>query len=1255
MNYPSVRIEGAILSPDILGQIEELPGQRPADFGLDASTKVKDEIARGWADAQDYWRIFQRKLETVNEGNNATSETRNLWMVPLLGLLRYDIEYQPRGTELDGRIYAISHRVTNRADASVQIVGARDPAGLDKKPANATRRMSAHALVQEFLNLHDQLYGLVTDGHVLRLLRDSSRLVKQSYLEFDLDRIFTDGLFADFAVLYRLLHATRLPLTNDTAAESLIERYHQDSLDSGARIREGLSKAVEQAVLDFGNGFLSHPDNDALRAAAGDLLAGDYYQQLLRLIYRLLFLMVIEERDLVFPAGAPRSQRDVHHKFYSVSRLRRLSEKRHLADPRRHDLWLALQACFSLFEADGPGAKLGIAPLAGDLFSAEAMGSLAGCTLGNDVLLGCLRSLGLYRHPDSGQLIRVNYAALNVEEFGSVYEGLLEYQPEFTGEDGKPRFGFRRGDERATTGSHYTPDDLVQPLIRHSLDHLIAKRLKMDDPEAALLDLRIADIACGSGHILLAAARRIATELAVVRTGEEQPSPPAYRAALRDVIRRCIYGVDLNPLAVELCKVALWLEAHIPGQPLNFLDHHIKCGNAIVGFARREELGQGVPTEAFKTLPGDDKEVASAYRKKNKEDLQHQKQGSLDFTPKLRGHLDAVLEEWQSLSDLPEKTPAHVDAKKERFSAFAQGEHTGLLRSIADIPVAQFYIPKVPGNEARLVTDSEFRGYWYGLQVPQGLGADAARALGEQRRLFHWFLEFPEIMERGGFDCILGNPPYLGGQALSGTYGHAFCECMKWRYAPTGLSELVVYFLRRIHELLRDGGFTAIITTNSIIDGNNRRDGLDQVVADGSQINMAIRGMKWPGTANLVVSLLAVHKGQWNGLKMLDDHPATMINSFFEEGENQGEPDIISESCRRVYQGSIFLGDGFLMTHNDAKKMRALDPRNAEVIMPIINGRELNNEPDQAPGRSIINFHDWPFERAQEYREPFSIVVEKVKPDREKQKDKGGREFWWRFLRPRMEMVSRIQNLSHCFVTGRVTKYMNFSSMPTNIVFLNNCYVFTTDRWDLFTVVQSTLHEVWARKYSMSLKQDLQYSPSNCFDTFAFPAGLWQTADSGLAGLGERYHTHRKELMLSLWLGLTKIYNFFHARDLSPEMVSQVSKKDAVTAAAGFDALIELRRLHVALDLEVRDAYGWQDLDLEHGFHEVETLPENDRVRYTISPAARREVLKRLLAENHTRAKSIAQKSVPSPTRGGHKRKATTDGPDFFSGVSHGQ
>ena len=1238
MNYPSIRIEGAILSPDIFEQIEDLTGQRPSDFVLDGGTSVKDEIARSWADAQDYWRIFQRKLETVREGSNATTETRNLWMVPLMGLLRYDIEYQARGSELDGRIYAISHRATNRANTPIQIIGARDPAGLDRKPTNATRRMSAHALVQEYLNLHDHLYGLVTDGHVLRLLRDSSRLVKQSYLEFDLDRIFTDGLFSDFAVLYRLLHATRLPLTNDTAAESLIERYHQDSLDQGARIRAGLSQAVEQAILDFGNGFLKRAENTALRTAVAKskLSAIDYYQELLRLIYRLLFLMVIEERDLVFTEDAPSAQRKVHREYYSVTRLRHLSERRYLADSRRHDLWLALLACFRLFEADGPGAKLGIAPLAGDLFSAGAIRSLADCTLGNDVLLGCLRSLGLYRHPDSGQLIRVNYAALNVEEFGSVYEGLLEYEPTFDIQGSELRFGFRQGSTRAATGSHYTPDDLVQPLIRHSLDHLIAACLKSENPEAALLDLRVIDIACGSGHILLAAARRIATELATVRTGEEQPSPSAYRAALRNVIRNCIYGVDVNPLAVELCKVALWLEAHIPGQPLNFLDHHIKCGNAIVGFARREKLGHGVPTEAFKALPGDDKEIAAAKRKTNRRNLKNKNRAYLPFTPNLHRRLNSVREEWRLLSALPETTPAHIEAKKQRFATYANSEDAALLRSIADIPVAQFFIRKVPDNAASLLTDSEFRGYWSGDMIPQKQGLDAARVHAQGQRFLHWFLEFPEIMERGGFDCILGNPPYLGGQALSGTYGHGFCEVMKWLYAPAGLSELVVYFLRRIHGLLRTGGFAAIITTNSIVDGDVRTDGLEQIVAAGAQINMAVRGIKWPGAANLVVSLLAFHKGEWNGLRTLDGRPVERINSFFEEEEEQREPVKITKNYHVMYQGSIFRGNGFLLTHEEASEIIQRDRTCQHVIRKIINGKEINNNPDQAPGRSTIDFFDMTEAQAMEYPEPYSIVSSCVRPVRMALDDKTAinrdhRDRWWQYAFVRENLYNNIRGHPRCFAAARTTKHLSFSAMPTHYVFSDALYVFTTDRWDLFAVVQSSLHETWARKYSGSLKQDLRYSPSKCFDTFAFPAGLWQTADSHLAEVGERYHTHRKDLMRLLWLGLTKIYNLFHNPELTSEIVAKVSRKDAVSTTTGVDSLLELRRLHIELDIAVRDAYGWQDLDLKHDFHEVETLPENDRIRYTISPVARRELLKRLLAENHGRGTAMAEKPTSRP------------------------
>lgn len=1222
MNYPSIRIEGAILSPDILERLDDALGQRPADFGLDGSSKVKDEIARAWADAQDYWRIFQRKLETLRADSPATTETRQQWVVPLLGLLGYQLEFQAKGVELNGKIYAISHRVTNRGQTPIHIVGYREPAGLDRKPEKAALRMSAHALVQEYLNLHDELYGLVTNGRTLRLLRDSSRLIKLTYLEFDLDRIFTDGLFADFAILYRLLHVSRLPANNEAAAESLIERYHQDSLDSGARIREGLSKAVEQAIRDFADGFLAHPANDELRhsIAEGKLKPETYYQNLLRLIYRLLFLLVIEERDLVFPSSANAAQRDIYRRYYSLERLRRLSEKRHLADKRHHDLWLALLANFRLFEAHGPGHKLGLAPLAGDLFSPAAIGPLAGCMLGNDVLLGCLRSLGIYQHPDNGQAIRVNYAALNVEEFGSVYEGLLEFEPVFLTTNNRIEFTFSQGDKRAATGSHYTPDDLVQPLIKHSLDYLIAEKLKSPDREQALLELRVADISCGSGHILLAAARRIATELAIVRTGEEQPSPSAFRSAIRDVIHECIYGVDLNPLAVELCKVALWLEAHNPGEPLNFLDHHIKCGNAIVGFARREEAERGVPDEAFVTMPGDDKDTAALLRKRNKQERKDHEAGQLPLSPTMQKQLDDILRGWRELSNLPEHTPDEIEVKKRRYQAFTHSQDAWLLNQITAIPIAQFYLPKTPENQQKFITDATYRRYWKGEISLQGQATAEAWGMAERKRFFHWFLEFPEIIQRGGFDCVLGNPPYLGGQGLSGTYGSAFCEYVKWEYAPTGLSDLVVYFVRRIYSLLRPSGFTAFITTNSIKDGDIRKDGLEQVLRQGGTINMAVRGIKWPGLAKLVVSLVALHKGEWRGKRVLDGKEVRVISAFFEDSEDVGEPKVLPENVNSVYQGSIFLGDGFLLSHKEAGRLIQGDSRNRDVVCKVINGDEINNQPIQDPQRSVINFNVWSEAQASQYAEPFSIVEQRVKFERLKQKDKGGQEYWWRFLRPRNELYTAIRPLPCCFVAARTTKYLNFSAAPTNYVFTDALYVFATDRYDLYAVVQTTLHEVWARKYSGALETRLRYSPSDCFDTFPFPEGLWKTANPTLAYLGKHYHEHRRALMQSLWLGLTDIYNLFHTRDLTSDQVAKVSKKTLEEAEAGYQGILELRRLHRELDLTIRDAYGWHDLNLGHDFVEVETLPENDRVRYTLSPTARKEVLKRLLTENHRRA-----------------------------------
>ncbi len=1282
--HPSIRIEGSILSADILDAIErgEKPHQAAKDFGLEPTAKVKDEIADAWAAARAYWAAYQTKLARLREDATGTTETRNLWIGPLLELLGYHPSLAQSET-VNGKPYRISHRDPTRDHLPVHVLGWHESLDRRSTVPNAPR-MSPHGLVQEFLNLTEHLYGILTNGRLFRLLRDSSRLVRLSFIEFDLERIFTEELYADFALLYRLVHASRLPVRQDAAGEAPIEIYHQDSLDSGSRIRDGLSGAVKGVILSLADGFLNHPDNHALREWAGGPAAADgtapatFYAALLRLVYRLLFLMVIEERGLVHPPGTPGRLREIYARCYSLDRLRRLGEKGQFAEKRHQDAWHALQAVFRLVDESGAGRKLGIAPLGGDLFDSTALGPLTGCSLDNATLLGALRRLSLFENPVTKQRMRVNYGALNVEEFGSVYQGLLEFEPRVTGADGKWRFTFAQGDERSKTGSHYTEEELVQPLLKHSLEHLVARiheRHKTPaDREKGLLALKVADIACGSGHILLAAARRIGLEVAILRSGDDQPSPAALREATRDAIRHCIYGVDINPLAVELCKVALWLEAHVPGEPLGFLDQHIKCGNSIVGFVTRGELDKGIPDEAFKTLPGDDKEVAAAFRKTNKAERRERGTGQrqLPLAPGLQEKLDAVLDRWREISALPEHTPAEIAAKKQRSDADRQD--AWLLRQIAAIPVAQFYQPKTAGNQASLITDATFRHYLAG-RTPQGQATASAWALAGRNKAFHWFLEFPEIIASGGFDCILGNPPYLGDKALSGTFGHGFCEYVRWQFAPTGLSDLVVFFLRRIYDLLRPGGFTAIITTNSIKDGDVRKDGLERIIAAGGAINMAVRGIKWPGVANLVVSLLSIHRGEWKGNRSLDGQSVQTINAFLEDTEDAGSPAGLAECKNAVFTGFYWLGDGFLLDHETAERLIRTSAIYKDVIFRVINGEELNSEPNQFPQRSIINFHDWSQSKSREYPIAFERIEKLVQPFRAGLNRVRNREIWWLYGENRPGLTQALQALKFCFCSARTTKHLMFSAQPANVIFSDALNVFTTDRWDHFAVVQSTIHEVWARKYSGALETRLRYSPSDCFETFAFPAGQWRHPDPALAAIGEQYHEHRRGLMLRLWLGLTDIYNLFHAPDLERRLEALFKKRVANgewrtaekvpaehrqtagslsldQASAGIQ---QLRALHVELDQAVLAAYGWDRagpdgpaIDLGHGFHEVETLPEHDRTRHTVSPAARKELLRRLLALNHQRA--AEEKSLPVGKASKRTSPAPSGQTDLFQG-----
>ncbi len=1235
MSWPSLRIEGALLSAEVLEGLETLPGQRPADFGLDTQVPVKDEIARAWAQAQALWRRFRRRLDALPADSPATRETRQHWVLPLLALLGWRLEFQPQGTVLHGKRYPLSHRETGRAGTVVHLLGWRDPAGLDHR-AEATRagapRLSAHALVQEYLNLGEELYGVVSNGRVLRLLRDSTRLAQLSYVELDLERLFGDGLFADFALLYRLLHASRLPAQRDAAALCWLERYHQDALEAGSRLRAGLARAVEVALQGLANGFMQHAVNGELRGRLerGELSADGFYKQLLRLIYRLLFLMVIEERGLVFAAGVPAAPRAVYACCYSLQRLRRLSERRHPAGPRHADLWPTLRFTFSLFEADGPGGALGLAPLAGELFAPSALGELAGCTLDNGTLLAALRALSLHAHPDSGRLLRVNYGALNVEELGAVYEGLLEYRPALLWQGARPAFELRRGDERAHTGAHYTPAALVQPLLQYALDPLIAACNQQPDPCAALLALRVVDVACGSGHLLLAAARRIAMALAIRRSGEDQPAPTTYRAALRDAIRRCIHGVDRNPLAVELCKVALWLEAHVPGEPLGFLDHHIKCGNAIVGYARHEDIARrGVPDEAFTRQAGDDHEVLAALRRRNR--AARAGQGSLCFQPAVARGLDTALRDWHALEALPEHTPQDVQARRARFIELSQSAAAQAMRQWAALPIAQFYLSKRADTADGLVTADVFEKYGQGEMPMAGPAIEQAWSVANAERFFHWFLEFPEVMAQGGFDCVIGNPPYLGGTYLSAVHGRAFCKYVCWEYAPTGLSDLVVFFLRRMYALLKSRGYLAFITTNSIKDGNIRRDGLEQVMRNGAKIVFAVRGVKWPGRANVMVSLLALRKSADVKFKFLDGKPVSCINAFLEDAKEMPLPRPIAENQKMMFEGSKWVGDGFVLTQAQAMEVARRDPNSRGVILPLLNGEEVNQCPAQTPGRHAIYMSNLSLEQACRYGGAMDWLRLHVKPYRDFHAEPVLRHQWWIFKRPTVELYARLAGLRRCFVATATTKYLNFSALPVSMVFAHTLKVLVTERWDIYAVLQSSLHEAWARKYSGAFMQELRYSSTKGFETFVFPAKLWQSPNKKLAALGERYHEHRRRLMLELGLGLTAIYNLFHAPSLSVDMVAAENKGAPQAASAGFKALLELRRLHELLDVAVCHAYGWRDLALGHGFIEGENRPEHDRMRFSISAAARVEILRRLLDLNLERAENGAPRPGEAP------------------------
>lgn len=772
----TLTLEGGLFLPDQVQKATQglASAQQDADYRLPKGLKAKDEYSRAFQIACAQWQDFAQQLE--RRDIDATQLTTRFVQELLRDAFGYNLR-PARPLEVDGRRYPVSFLAGN-----LPILVAPHTLGLDDADASmaiegsGSRCKTPFQAMQELLNASESLlWGIVSNGRQLRLLRDAASLTRPSFLEIDLVDLLGSKHYAEFANAWRLLHASRA-LTDTQNTSCIWERWRHEGQQEGTRVRDGLRNGVEKALLTLGEGFLQHPSNDNLRAAldSGQLGRDAYFQQLLRLVYRLIFVFTVEERGVLHPQWndpETKAARRAYAEGYALARLRNFSLKRRPRN-RHDDQWQAIRIVFRGLDQGEPRLAL---PALGGLFAASQCKDLDAASLDNAHLLEALKDLRWARPPGSDSLVPVDYRNMGPEELGSVYESLLELVPtvdvharsfDFVG---RTDAASTAGNARKLTGSYYTPDSLVQELIRSALEPVIEQRLASSPaaPEAALLAIRVIDPACGSGHFLLAAARRLAERLALLRSVasgyEGAIRPKDYRHALREVVAHCIYGVDRNPMAVELARMALWLEGFEEGRPLDFLDHHLQVGDALLGLTDLDALTRGISKDAFKPLSGDDREVCKALTKTNAVALK-QLTKDLQSQQMLLGMDNASgLQAMRAIEDMPTNTPEQVSIKETRWLAFMQTAAQSPLAQAADVVVGAFLLSKTTDRGATVPTSATLHTLLTTPNDITGPAADAvaaARAACAEARVLHWPLAFPQVFARGGFDCVLGNPPW---------------------------------------------------------------------------------------------------------------------------------------------------------------------------------------------------------------------------------------------------------------------------------------------------------------------------------------------------------------------------------------------------------------------------------------------------------------------------------------------------------------
>ena len=779
--------------------------------------------------------------------------------------------------------------------------------------------------------------------------------------------------------------------------------------------------------------------------------------------------------------------------------------------------------------------------------------------------------------------------------------------------------------ERRDSGTQYTTKELADEIVRYALEPIVyfpgpAEGAEPADwrlkSSAALLKLKVCDPAVGSGAILVAACRYLAERLIEAWQDEmardpsgEGPAglPPGVipgeedleLLARRVVTDHCLFGVDRNPMAAEMAKLSLWLTTMAKDRPFTFLDHAIHAGDSLLGITSLEQL------EAFHLDP-----------KKGRELHQQGRMGAIWGIEKvLATRRQAAIEYGRKLSSITVLDQRDANEKRALYEKLTR--ELSDLEAVGDLLVGATLATGGKGERAlegelkramfeylrpayeKAQTADEFQARVEDIRSEAAYLLDTGRpAKAPERRCLHWPLAFPEVFldpERpAGFDTMVGNPPFLGGKRISGPMGNDFREYLVEQIADgrKGNADLVAYFYLRVAQVARGLGMLA---TNTIAQGDTREVGLDHFVESGKWvIYRAVKSRPWPGQATLEVAELWIRQSPWLGRFHLDGQTVAGITATLNSATRAaGQPQRLSENAGAAYYASLVNGIGFVLSPAEAETLLVQDPTLSDVILRYVNGEDLNSQPDQLGRRYIVNFRDWTLLEAKRYPLALSIVEERVKPIRASLPDYKARvrDAWWQYEHPGTPLYQSIAGMRRVLAIASTSKTVLPAFAPADQVFSHATYVFAYDDDFHFGVLTSAFHWWWAVTRASTLETRIRYTPTDCFETFPQPH-----FSVAVEGAGKALDDHRRPLMIANNEGLTKTYNRVHnPADTSP-------------------GIVRLRELHRELDHAVRDAYGWQDLDLDHGFHET-----SQGVRYTIGPAARTEVLDRLLELNHQR------------------------------------